>query len=45
MARILAIDWDGVEVRFALGTAQKDRLIVQRRRCVDSDAAERSQTL
>ncbi|MBR4103008.1 MAG: hypothetical protein IKK39_02965, partial [Thermoguttaceae bacterium] len=28
MARILAIDWDGVEARFALGSVQKDRLIV-----------------
>ena len=28
MARILAIDWDGVEARFALGTVLKDRLIV-----------------
>ncbi|MBR4833840.1 MAG: hypothetical protein IKU86_05845, partial [Thermoguttaceae bacterium] len=28
MARILAIDWDGVEARFALGSVRKDRLIV-----------------
>ncbi|MBP5623058.1 MAG: hypothetical protein J6X44_13705, partial [Thermoguttaceae bacterium] len=28
MSRILAIDWDGVEARFALGSVQKDRLIV-----------------
>ena len=28
MARILAIDWDGVETRFALGAVLKDRLIV-----------------
>ena len=28
MARILAIDWDGVEARFALASVQKDRLIV-----------------
>ncbi len=28
MARILAIDWDGVEARFALGTVLKDRLTV-----------------
>ncbi len=28
MSRILAIDWDGVEARFALGTVLKDRLIV-----------------
>ena len=41
MARILAIDWDGVEVRFALGTAQKDRLIVQSVGAASiSDAAE-----
>ena len=28
MARILAVDWDGVEARFALGSIQKDRLVV-----------------
>ena len=28
MARILAVDWDGVETRFALGSIQKDRLVV-----------------
>ncbi|MBR0224503.1 MAG: hypothetical protein IJL92_00460, partial [Thermoguttaceae bacterium] len=28
MARILAVDWDGVEVRFVLGSILKDRLIV-----------------
>ena len=28
MARILAVDWDGVEARFVLGSILKDRLIV-----------------
>ncbi|MGN0930750.1 MAG: hypothetical protein ACI4NP_03440, partial [Thermoguttaceae bacterium] len=28
MARILAVDWDGVEVRYALGSVFKDRLVI-----------------
>ncbi|MBQ9874498.1 MAG: hypothetical protein IJM30_08540 [Thermoguttaceae bacterium] len=28
MSRILAIDWDGEEARYALGAVQKDRLVV-----------------
>ncbi|MBQ4080237.1 MAG: hypothetical protein II596_06115, partial [Thermoguttaceae bacterium] len=41
MSRILAIDWDGVEARFALGTVLKDRLIVLRAGAAEiADAAE-----